>query len=315
MTDPSIIRIAMLGMVEGNGHPYSWSAIINGDYDAKAMAECGYPAIPVYLDPQPKSNLGIPGAQVTHIWCDNPEDANGVAAATYIPNVVENPEDVIGNVDAVIIATDVGHEHVERARPFIEANIPTFIDKPLTDNIKDLNTFIDWQRAGKPIMSTSCMRYARECAELRGRMNAIGEPRLITTTMAKSWERYGIHAIETIYPFLAPGGYESVRHSGTTDHNIVHLHHTDNVEIVIAVIDDMFGAYGHVNLYGTTGSDSTKFADTFHAFKSQLEAFVSFVRTGTSPVPFDETIEQIKIVIAAIKSREQGGTCIRLEDL
>ena len=24
------IRLAMLGMIEGNGHPYSWSAIING---------------------------------------------------------------------------------------------------------------------------------------------------------------------------------------------------------------------------------------------------------------------------------------------
>ncbi|MDD3926903.1 MAG: hypothetical protein PHT33_09620 [bacterium] len=26
------IRLAMLGMVDGNGHPYSWSAIFNG-YD------------------------------------------------------------------------------------------------------------------------------------------------------------------------------------------------------------------------------------------------------------------------------------------
>ena len=27
------IRLAMLGMVEGNGHPYSWSIIFNGGYD------------------------------------------------------------------------------------------------------------------------------------------------------------------------------------------------------------------------------------------------------------------------------------------
>ena len=69
------IRLAMLGMVEGNGHPYSWSAIINGRYDAEVMAECGYPVIPQYLGAQPKENLGIPGAQVTHVWCDNSEDS------------------------------------------------------------------------------------------------------------------------------------------------------------------------------------------------------------------------------------------------
>ena len=43
---PESIRLAMVAMVEGNGHPYSWSAIINGRYDAEAMASRGYPVIP-----------------------------------------------------------------------------------------------------------------------------------------------------------------------------------------------------------------------------------------------------------------------------
>lgn len=33
--DPAEIRLAMLGMLEDNGHPYSWSAIING-YDPRS---------------------------------------------------------------------------------------------------------------------------------------------------------------------------------------------------------------------------------------------------------------------------------------
>jgi len=43
VSNPDDIRIAMVGMVSENGHPYSWSAIINGEYDADAMADCGYP--------------------------------------------------------------------------------------------------------------------------------------------------------------------------------------------------------------------------------------------------------------------------------
>ena len=60
---PDNIRLAMLGMVDGNGHPYSWSAIINGTYDAEAMASCGFPVIPQYLAAEPKENLGIPGVK------------------------------------------------------------------------------------------------------------------------------------------------------------------------------------------------------------------------------------------------------------
>ena len=139
--DPNDIKLAMLGIVEGNGHPYSWSAIINGEYDAAVMGDCGYPVIPQYLAAAPEGELGIPGVKVTHVWCDEKSDAEKVAKAAFIPNVVDNAEDVIGEVDAVLIATDKGWEHLERARPFIDAGIPIFIDKPLTDNEPHLLQF------------------------------------------------------------------------------------------------------------------------------------------------------------------------------
>ena len=52
------LRIAMLGMVDGNGHPYSWSAIINGRFDRAKMEACGFPVIPEYLGAQPPSTAG-----------------------------------------------------------------------------------------------------------------------------------------------------------------------------------------------------------------------------------------------------------------
>ena len=148
INNPNNIKLAMLGMVEGNGHPYSWSAIINGEYNAKVMAECGYPVIPQYLAAAPQEELGIPGAKVTHVWCDNLSDAEKVAKAALIPNVVEKAEHVIGEVDAVLIATDKGEEHLERAKPFIDAGLPIFIDKPLTDNERHLKQFIEWKEDG-----------------------------------------------------------------------------------------------------------------------------------------------------------------------
>ncbi len=315
VSNPQRIRLAMLGMVEGNGHPYSWSAIINGRYDAAIMAECGYPVIPQYLGAQPPEALGIDGVEVTHVWCDNPEDAQKVAAACYIPNVAEAPEDVIGEVDAVVIATDIGGEHVDRALPFIEAGVPVFIDKPLCDNAEDLQQFMEWQQAGKAFLSSSCMRYAREFTDLQERMAGVGDARLITITMAKTWERYGIHALEAVYPFLEAGGYTSVRHSGDEQSNIMHLSHVSGVETVLAVIEDLYGAFGHVQVYGTAGAEAAKFEDTFTAFKAQLEAFIGYLRTGQPPFPFAETVEQMKIIIAGLQSREQDGKAIALDEI
>ena len=134
-------------MVEGNGHPYSWSAIFNG-YNEEEMMKCPYAGISEYLSKEPNENLSIPGANVTHIWTDDLGDAEKVAKASLIPNVVRAPEDVIGEVDAVIIATDKGYEHIQRCRMFVEAGIPVFIDKPLTDNKKDLDTFSSWVKDG-----------------------------------------------------------------------------------------------------------------------------------------------------------------------
>ncbi len=314
VNNPDNISLAMIGMVQGNGHPYSWSAIINGQYDAQVMADCGYPVIPQYLAAA-KDELGISGAKVTHIWCDQKSDAERVAKASYIPTIVDNFEDVIGNVDGVIIPTDKGWEHLDRARPFIEADMPIFIDKPLTDRKDHLQQFVEWQHEGKPIMSTSCMRYAKEFAEARKRLSELGELRLITMTTPKSWERYGIHALEGVYPFLEPGGWLWVVNTGSEQVNIVHCRHESGVDVILAAIADMYGAFGCLNLYGTKGNMSVQFKDTFYAFKTQLVEFINYLRSGELPFEFSQTVELMKIIIAGIRSRDESGRVIQLKEI
>ncbi len=299
------LRFAMLGMVEGNGHPYSWSAIFNG-YDPEAMRRhCPYSGISVYLGREDRAAMGIPGAQVTHIWTDNPTDAPKVAEAALIPNIVPHPEEVIGHVDAVLVATDIGSEHVARCRPFVEAGLPVFVDKPMVDNAEDLVTFRRWETEGRPIFSSSCMRYAREFEPFRRSTRDLGLLRFVSATTHKSWDRYGIHALEAVYPIVGPG-FRSVRTTGDAGRTIVHLRHSNDLEIVIAACDDMVGGFGTLLLCGTDGSAFAQFSDTYRAFREQLVAFVAFVRTGIRPFPFAETDELMRLVIGGIRSRETG---------
>jgi predicted dehydrogenase len=312
--NPNDIRLAMVGMVPDNAHPYSWSAIING-FDPDAMSRCPAPIIYEYLRAQPPENIGIPGVRVTHVWCEDPTDAKKLALAARVPNVVGRPTDVIGLVDAVCIPTDIGSEHLERARPFVEAGVPAFIDKPLTDRADHLAQFAAWMRAGKPIMSTSACRYAREFVDARTDLYKLGELRLITATMVKNWARYGIHALEGVYPFLAPGQWLSVANTGVEGREILHVRHASGVDVVLALVDDLYGGFGCVEIYGTVGRRSAQFVDRFHAFKAQLQAFVRYLREGTPVVPLEQTIELMKIIIAGLRSRALEGRTVQLSEI
>lgn len=308
------IRLAMLGMVEGNGHPYSWSIIINGRFDAAALARCPYPVIADYIGKAPPAMLGLKGAEVTHVWTDDPADAPRVAETAGIAHIVSRPEDVIGQVDAVIIATDRGDEHVRRSRPFVEAGLPVFIDKPLADNRADLDVFRRWiEDEGRPILSSSAMRYAKEFTPYHRATHEFGALRTVFVTMAKRWETYGIHALESIYPITGPG-FVSVCNTGTESRNVVHLRHRDGIDVVITTTADQIGGSGLVTLAGTAGGVTLRSLDTLTAFRAQLAAFVTWLRSGKRPFPHAETHELMQLVIAGIESRNQGGAEVALAD-
>ena len=293
------LRLAILGMVPGNGHPYSWSAIVNG-YDPEEMAKCPYALIPVYLGAQPLESVGIPGARVTHIWTDDPADASKVARASKIPHIAGRMEEVIGHVDGVVIATDDGTDHVRRARPFIEAGLPVFIDKPLATTREELAQFATWKKAGARILSSSGMRYAPEYQDI------LGKPwRWITTSTLKNWEAYGIHALEPVYRITGPG-FTEVRcetHTGITQ---AILQHHCGTAVTLAVVPEALGSFGVIHAYGKDENRAVQLKDTYAAFRGQMLAMIDWFRTGVDPYPFDETIEMMAVLIAGLESQATG---------
>ena len=88
--DPHDIRLAMLGMVDGNGHPFSWSADHQRPLRRGGHGRLRLPGHPAISRP-PAARLGIPGAEVTHVWCDDPADGPRVARACCIPTSWSGP--------------------------------------------------------------------------------------------------------------------------------------------------------------------------------------------------------------------------------
>ncbi len=294
----------MLGYIPENNHPYSWSAIING-FDAASMASCPAPAIHEYLTRQPPGSVHIPVARVTHLWTDNPSEAGHIAQAALIPNVVRRPEDVLGEVEALIISTDDGDDHARRVAPFVESGLPIFVDKPLATNRQDLRQFIAWRDGGARIISSSGLRYAGELKELRER-----NFRWLTATTCKSWERYGIHALEPAFSLIGPGFVE-VRAQRIDSTFLVSVTHKSGTVVTIAAMEKGYGSAFVLHGYADDTHVSVALRDNYTAFRAQLMHFLEYaIGEAPEPHPFSETVELMTILIAAKESAAAGGLAI-----
>lgn len=297
-------------MSDGNAHPYSWSAIINGQFDGAEIESVGYPAVSAYLQAN-QDTLGIPGAQVTHIWCQEKEIADSIAKSSKIKHVAPRLEDMVGEVDAIILARDDPESHRGIAEPFIEAQIPVFIDKPMAYSRQDLSWFADQVKRGRFVMSSSSMRYASECRALKQRLVSMGTIELVTAVGKRDWQKYGIHLLEAAFAILGDPSAESVQHIGELGREIVHVRLSMGLDITLHLYNTITGTF-QLSFFGQHGWERVEIHNSYSMFRDNMIEFVRSVNEGKPRLDFYKTYQLIDIIISADESRRQGGKRIYL---
>jgi len=305
-----MIKLGVIGMSYGNGHPYSWSAIINGYFDAAIISENGYPGISTYLEAN-KATLGVAGAQVTHVWTQSREISESIAKAANVQTVVDKLEDMIGQVDAVLLSRDDPENHVSMSKPFIAAGIPIFIDKPLAISPEDLAYFKKEQAQGKFIMSCSSMRYAHEIRAAKLEYNALGKLELVTAVGKKDWPKYGVHMLEAIFMLLDDAQPISVKHVGRSQQDTVCIAFENGVQVVVHLFMDITPTF-QVSLFGQDGWRLIEFKNWYAMFRDNIIEFVQSVQEGKPRLEFSKTEVIIRTLIAAQDSLAQDGKTIYL---
>jgi predicted dehydrogenase len=305
-----MIKLGIIGLSEGNGHPYSWSAIINGDFNKAAMDKCGFAGIPVYLE-ENRDTLGIDGAQVTHIWTQERKISEHIAVASGIGKIVDRAEYMIGQVDAVLLARDDPETHVIMAKPFLDADIPIFIDKPLAITPEDLAYFAGQNAAGKFFMSCSSMRYSRECLQMKSEFASLGKIELATVIGKKDWVKYGVHMLEALFALLNDPKAKSVQHVSETGKDIVLIRFENGLLATVHIFKHIALTF-QLSLFGRDGWRMVEIKDSYSMFKENLKDFIGSVREGQVRLTFEKTDNIIRTLIGAKESLESGGKTIRL---
>lgn len=305
-----MIRIGILGMSEGNAHPSSWSAIINGKFDADGINRLGFPGVTQYLQTN-RAVLGIPGAAVTHIWSQEEDLSTHIAQTAGIPHIVSNATDLIGKIDAVILARDDAENHRQMAEPFLKAGVPIFIDKPLCDNMSDLNYFSNWAEKGAFLMSCSSMRYSTELRTLRNNLQSLGTVELITAVGKKDWIKYGVHMLEAVFTLVDDIIPISVTQVGTNQKHIVVIEFETGVKAVIHLFEHISSTF-QLTAFGTNNWQMADMKDFFGMFRDNIIDFVRSVKEGKPRLPFSKTAQIMRVLIGAQESLQDNGKTIQL---
>jgi hypothetical protein len=243
-----------------------------------------------------------------------PERIPGYAkaiAALGIP-LVEQPEEMIGKVDGMLIESLGGDMHWRRARPFLEAGIPCFIDKPFACNVADARKIaLLAEKSQVPVFSSSSLRYAPEVVEYvsdasNGKLHGavVFGPALLHEGNP-GFFHYGIHAVEMLYTLLGPGC-----------RRVTCLHERD-ADVATGCWED--GRLGTVRglRAGKHGYGFVAFAEegvrsvtvgTAVIYRELLKQVVQMFATRKSPLAPAVTVEIVAFIEAACRSANNHGT-------
>lgn len=250
---------------------------------------------------------GVQGARVTAVWGEPAEIAVALAAKHRIEKVVADPGEMLGEVGGVLIVDDTGGgaTHARLARPFLEAGVPTFVDKPMTLDISDAVALFDLaERRGAPLMSSSALRFAAEVSELQGRLERVGKLSSVTSVGPGDWYYYGVHAVE-LYQSIVGTGAEWVHRHLFPERDVTVIGYESGPTVVVETLRDARYVF-HLALYGSMGWDQCEVVDSRAFYRNQMAAVMAVVRTGKSPLSRKQTLEVLGVLHAGLRSAETG---------
>jgi predicted dehydrogenase len=322
-----------LGMVTVHPHGQPWSEVLRGSADA----------------------------EITHVWDYNFHEAVKFADRYRFPIICKTPEEMIGKVDAIIIpggrplplgATDsvwsqtepMGmqpSQHLELAQPFLEAGIPTLIDKPLAGTMEEAKGIIAAaSRGGALLMSCSAQRYDQQLLAAKEIINCggLGPVRAVNIVLGTGptdlvW--YVIHGIEGIATMFGTDVESVTAVTGNTSidqggHKLPYatsfiLKYRSGPIVSLMLLREKakreeteklwpldyipplyLTLYYQYQIYGDLDHMNIRVVGKAYYF-AMIRSFIESVKSGNQPIPNEEMLEITRLLLSLPMAVQYGG--------
>ncbi|MFB6940499.1 Gfo/Idh/MocA family protein [Streptomyces sp. NPDC056305] len=229
-----------------------------------------------------------------------------LASTGGIAEIVDEPADLLGLVDAVIVADRHGSHHRDQAIPFLAEGLPVFVDKPLACTVDDARAIIDTALAhDAPLTSFSALRWIPDADALAARSARGGPPHVVVTSGPADPDGeyggiffYGIHPVDLALR-LAPGEICDVR-TDTTDTTVTASFTAGGTRVVVNFVEPT--ATHQIPFHGMTFTQESMVQQTLALDANYcvpgLEAFLEMARTGRPPIGYTDLLRPIEVLEA-----------------
>ncbi len=231
--------------------------------------------------------------------------------------IVERIEDLPPQVDAILLESVDGRQHLEQFR-LLATGKPVYVDKPLACSVADAREIISLaQRTQTPLMSCSSLRYAAGIADLVSAdmavlsAEAFGPAPILSDYPGLYW--YGVHAAEILFTLLG-AGCERVR-CVSVEATDVAVGEWDAARVGVLRGTRLergdFGCVAHTAAGTLCGLAAAR--PPYYALL--LQRVVEFFQTGVEPISAAEMFGVIAFLEAAEVSKVRGGAEVVTETL
>jgi len=148
----------------------------------------------------------FPGVEVKYVWGETDEFAKAAMEKGNIPEQVKEPKEMLGNIDALIVDHRHPKFHLDAARPFVEAGIPTFVDKPFCYRAEEGKEFLQMaKKVGTPVTSYSSIAQSSATFNMIDQIKSMDKITQVVRTGTADLDSkyggiffYGVHIVQPL---------------------------------------------------------------------------------------------------------------------
>jgi len=249
--------------------------------------------------------------KVVAIYGDDEEASKKISEAYGVPMM--KPEEMLGKVDAIMVTSRNGKFHPGYARPFIEAGLPAFLDKPIANCGKEAEEIIALAREkGAPVMGGSSTKAVKDTLEMKAVADAakaegklVGGHVFAPVSMVNEYGNFYFYSSHLAEIALTIFGYDPIAVQAVrTETGVTAILEYKTFAVGLSYTES---AYRYGATVVSKDGPTLKEISIADCYEAEVAHFVHMLRTGEVPQCDHDIYFPVKVLNAIEKAYTEGG--------